>query len=278
MAVKGRNGPVQSWEIERWQWREMVASDRGPSHPSTRLVLFVLSLHMNAHGEHAFPSQATIAKRSGLSERSVRTHLGLAEKDGWVKIYQKPRTGQAWFVNEYVATIPSELREYFAEKPWEKDPTWRRPENSAGRSTETEAPEQKSGASPGLDPHGSHQNPLHPATGAEHPAIGAQRAANPSATPGSPFRDARQPLPTNTPDNSPSNTPMNTPYECAVQSDRTTVVKAGFEKEAGKAKPKTKGQPLSREQCIELARIGFAKGLDAETIRKQYGLELTDLE
>jgi hypothetical protein len=209
-------------ECERWQWRELLASEEGPEDPSTRLVLFVLALHMNQQGLNAFPSQETIAKRSGLSARAVRTHLRRAEKAHWLKIYQKPRKGQAWFVHEYVACIPDNLIELCTSKPWEEDPNWQRAEDSSGRRDEAvDKPPQK---------------PQHPANGAGHPAIHAQRAANGSEraaiddrTGGNLRHDARNRLPTNSSSNSSlnssSNSPINTPVEGAVASDRTALSK-----------------------------------------------------
>ena len=82
-------------ECDRWEWRDLFASEHGPPDPSTRLVLFVLSLHMNQNGENAFPAQQLIATRTGLSERSVRTHLDHAVRGGWLRISKKARRGQA---------------------------------------------------------------------------------------------------------------------------------------------------------------------------------------
>jgi Helix-turn-helix domain len=180
-------------ECERWQWRELFASEHGPVDPSTRLVLFVLALHMNPQGENAFPSQETIAKRTGLSARSVRTHLDRAAKAGWLRIYRKARKGQAWFVSQYVATIPEKLTGLCTSKPWEHDPSWRRAANSAGRPRSVPSDYQ-------------------------HPANGAERAAIDDTTPGKICRDARKELPTN----SPSNSSSNTSCEGAVASYNTT--------------------------------------------------------
>jgi hypothetical protein len=220
-------------ECERWQWRELFASKHGPSDPSTRLVLFVLALHMNPQGENAFPSQALIATRTGLSERSVRTHLAQAKKAGWVGITERRRAQQAWFVNEYTATIPDEVAQYCTAKPWEDDPQWKRPENSAGRQATRPAKSaarlNKSGVSDGKPSNSSGR----PANGAERPAISAQRAAIDDATPGKICRDARQGLPTNSSLNSSSNPPTNSSCEGAVASDRTvckTVLKTVSEK------------------------------------------------
>jgi hypothetical protein len=187
---------VTSVECERWQWRELIASEHGPADPSTRLVLFVLSLHMNENGENAFPAQKLIAQRAGLSERSVRTHINLAADAGWLRIYQKPQKGKAWFVHEYQATIPDRLAELCKARPWEDDPNWKRPENSAGRKTEPKLTQRA-------------------ANGAGRPAILAPRPANDDTTGGNLRHDARQGLPTNSSLNSSMNSPIN--RTCNVQ-------------------------------------------------------------
>jgi hypothetical protein len=190
---------VTALECERWQWRELIASENGPSDPSTRLVLFVLSLHMNQRGENAFPAQKLIAIRAGLSERSVRTHLNLAADAGWLRICKKAQKGQAWFVHEYVATIPDRLAELRTSKPWEDDPTWERPANPAGRRKG-----RKSG--------------LRAANGAERPAILAERPANDDTTGGNLRHDARQGLPTNSSLKSSLNLRINHPRNVQQQA------------------------------------------------------------
>jgi hypothetical protein len=73
--------------------------------PTTRLVLFVLASHLNAVGESCFPSTRRIALESGLSERSVCTHLDIAEKEGWIAVSQHGFKGQKWRRNEYEPTF-----------------------------------------------------------------------------------------------------------------------------------------------------------------------------
>jgi hypothetical protein len=198
-------------ECERWQWRELVASEHGPSDPSTRLVLFVLSLHMNQDGINAWPSQALIAKRTGLSERSVRTHVALAEKAEFLSIYQKRQPGKAWFVHEYVAVIPDRLEQFCTSKPWEVDPDYRRPAKSAGRKP--------------LAVDKSGRLPARAANGAERPATDAPRAAIDDTTPGNLRHNARQGLPTNLrSENSSSNSPNNTPKKVRSQPTAPTVL------------------------------------------------------
>jgi hypothetical protein len=180
-------------DCERWQWRELVASEHGPPDPGTRHVLLTLALHMNQLGDSCFPSQDLIVKRTGLSERSVRKHLKLAQQQQWIEVRQKRRQGQAWFSHEYAAIIPDELAQYCTSKPWEDDPTWRRPAESAARSK-----------TQGF-------NGQHPANGAGHPATGAERPATENTTPGNLRHDARHQLPLNSSSNASSKTSNNTP-------------------------------------------------------------------
>jgi DNA-binding Lrp family transcriptional regulator len=65
-----------------FSWRSAICeSDLGPT---TRLVALVISLYMNEMGESAFPSGATIAHKSGLSDRAVWTHIERLESEGWL--------------------------------------------------------------------------------------------------------------------------------------------------------------------------------------------------
>jgi hypothetical protein len=188
-------------ELDKWEWLDVLASEHGPADPSTRLVLFVLGLHMSQSGERCFPSQKLIAARSALSERSVRVHLDRAEAGGWIGIYRKRRGGQAWFVNEYVASIPKEVAGLVKEKPWIIDPEWVRPAESAARQADTRQ---------NLPPVDEQE-----ADGAGHPADNARHPANGAATGGSLRTDTRQNLPPNSSSNSSSNFPKNTPKERA---------------------------------------------------------------
>jgi hypothetical protein len=93
------------------RWHALFASEEGPPHPSTRLVLFCLYTYMNARTNEAFPSQATIARQTGLTERSVRTHLKKAAAGGWLQQSLHGRTGRGWAQHHYLATIPAALAE-----------------------------------------------------------------------------------------------------------------------------------------------------------------------
>jgi len=166
---------------------------------------------MNEFGESAFPSQATIAKRSGLSERAVRTHLEIAEREGWIEVFQRRRDKQAWFVHEYVATIPERLEHLVKAGEWESDPTYQRPERRSARV-------DKSG---------------------QRPANGAERPERGSATPGTSFHNARHDVPTN----SSSNSSSNYPKERAASSTRVVLEKGKREDQERQHKPFPQTQP-----------------------------------
>lgn len=237
-------------ECEKWQWLQLIGSEHGPPNPVTRLVLFGLSLRMNQQGASCFPSQDSQSVSTGLSTRTVRTHLHIAEKLGWIKIYLRPRKGQAWFSHEYEATIREDLAQYCTSKPWEDDPNWQRPENTAGRQRESVDKPATNGQHPA-------NGARHPETGAQHPAAGARRPEPDDTTPGTSFRDARHQLPTNSSSNSsgnlPNNSSRNLPVEGAVASDRTALSKTlnlnpskTQDPEAEKAASKERDQKIRR--------------------------------
>lgn len=90
--------------ITVWSWREGIT--KSGLQPTTRLVLLTLAVHMNDLGEGCYPSTKTLEAETGLSERSICTHLDLAEKAGWVKKVRHGYGGQKWARHEYVAAFP----------------------------------------------------------------------------------------------------------------------------------------------------------------------------
>ena len=87
-----------------WSWRQAIQKSELPS--TTKLVLLNLSIYMNEVGEGCYPTTATQAKDTGLSERSVCTHLDNAEKAGFLLKSLHGYGGQKWSRNEYFATYP----------------------------------------------------------------------------------------------------------------------------------------------------------------------------
>ena len=254
-----------SIECERWQWRELFASKHGPEDFATRAVLFALSLHMNADGGNAFPSQLLIAERSGLSERAVRTHLANAAKAGWLKIEKRHQKGRAWLVLYYTATIPDELVEHCTNKPWEDDPEWRAPASGAGSQGKRKRPRPANGAGT--------QHAKTRETGEEEdrrPAPDARVPADDDTTTGISRRDDRHDdrhqVPTNLNPNSSLNSSRNSPIEGAALSRSTTVVGNGVKK-----------AELTGQDRLNAARkLAGASGM--ETAIKQYRLTEAEIE
>lgn len=91
-------------------WRSAVASQFGPSKPTTRHVLLTLSLHMNERGGSCFPSTETLALETGLSQRSVEEHLRVAEQGGWIRRRGMGLAGQGWRKLTYTAAVPDSAR------------------------------------------------------------------------------------------------------------------------------------------------------------------------
>lgn len=88
-----------------FQWRGSFLSASGPPCPTTRFVLLTLSTWMDEK-LHCFPSIATVALATGLSERTVLRHVHAARDEGWIVINTKAGSGRGWKRNEYVGTYP----------------------------------------------------------------------------------------------------------------------------------------------------------------------------
>lgn len=89
----------------KFRWINAVKGEYGPASSTTRLVLIMLSTHMNIDGSSCFPSTALLASETKLTERSVCTHLEKAEKEGWIKRHIKGG-GQNWKRYQYTPSIP----------------------------------------------------------------------------------------------------------------------------------------------------------------------------
>ena len=91
------------------RWREAVASESGPSSPTTRHVLLTLSLWMNADGKSCSPGQRLLARATGLSQRSISIHTTIADELGWVlRLHGKNSRG--WRRDYYEALFPNAPR------------------------------------------------------------------------------------------------------------------------------------------------------------------------
>ncbi|MGO4449072.1 helix-turn-helix domain-containing protein [Phyllobacterium sp. TAF24] len=87
-----------------WSWRHAII--KSDLQATTRHVLLTISCFMNDMGDGCYPTQEQISEATGLSDRSVRTHLELAEKAGWIKVSEHGFRGQKWRNHQYVASWP----------------------------------------------------------------------------------------------------------------------------------------------------------------------------
>jgi len=90
--------------MRAWSWRHAVlASDL---KATTRHVLLTISCHMSDAGESCFPSTRLLSLETGLSERAVCHHIGLARSAGWIDVRRHGYAGRRWARNEYRARWP----------------------------------------------------------------------------------------------------------------------------------------------------------------------------
>lgn len=61
---------------------------------------------MQTDGQGAFPSEALLAKETGLSERAVGKHLKIAAETGWISRKLFRDKGRDWAGYRYCATLP----------------------------------------------------------------------------------------------------------------------------------------------------------------------------
>lgn len=101
-----------------FEWHDAVLSARGPREPIKRLVLIALWKFANSNLD-AYPGEAAIAVRAGVTERTVGTHLKSAVTEGWIQRQLKRRRGKAWNHYVYKLTLPEcvpDLRAPIAEQ------------------------------------------------------------------------------------------------------------------------------------------------------------------
>jgi hypothetical protein len=89
-------------------WRWEVLRSNLPS--TTRLVLLTISIHMDDRGQtngKLSPTTLTLADETGLTERTVCTHIQVAREKGWV-LTTAVGSAQGWKHSAYCATFPAE--------------------------------------------------------------------------------------------------------------------------------------------------------------------------
>ncbi|RWD65509.1 MAG: helix-turn-helix domain-containing protein [Mesorhizobium sp.] len=87
-----------------WSWRHaIIASDL---EATTRHVLLTISCFMNDIGGGCYPTTKQLEQATGLSERSVCTHIAKAESAGWLTVTKHGLAGRKWKNHEYSARWP----------------------------------------------------------------------------------------------------------------------------------------------------------------------------
>lgn len=90
--------------MQVWSWRHAIQKSSLDS--STKLVLLNLSIYMNDVGDGCYPSIERQVQDTGLSKRSVITHLKKALEAGFLVKEKHGYAGQKWARNEYRASYP----------------------------------------------------------------------------------------------------------------------------------------------------------------------------
>lgn len=85
-----------------YTWRAALTESGLP--PVTRHVGLVLSLYMSEKGDSAFPGTKRMVADTGLSDRTVRDHLGRLVDAGWLVLVEQ---GGGRRANSYRAVIPT---------------------------------------------------------------------------------------------------------------------------------------------------------------------------
>ena len=92
-------------------WRKsFTADDRLTA--TTRLVLHTIHIYMDDKSLEAYPSRTTLAKDTGLSEKSISKHTEAAEKLGWLKKFKAKQSGNQFLNNIYKGIFPTQGRLY----------------------------------------------------------------------------------------------------------------------------------------------------------------------
>ncbi len=89
-------------------WRSAVSSKGSGLPAPARHVALAMSLYMNERGSSAFPGASRLSDDTGLHLRTVRTHLQLLEREGWLGVRKRGGSpaGGSRMATEYVCMIP----------------------------------------------------------------------------------------------------------------------------------------------------------------------------
>lgn len=105
----------------RYDWERIVR--RYPLPPVPKLVAFVLATYADQDGSRIYPGVARLAAVTGLSQRSVKSALGVLRGVGLInRIVSGGHRGARAFADEYALTIPEDLMEAAVLLPPDENP------------------------------------------------------------------------------------------------------------------------------------------------------------
>lgn len=87
-----------------WSWRDAIRM--GDLEPTTKLVLYTISVYMNELGSGAFPSYGTLATDCQLKKNTVMKHVKIAVEKGFLRKEKCARENGSTTSNKYFALYP----------------------------------------------------------------------------------------------------------------------------------------------------------------------------
>lgn len=91
--------------IPVWSWRDAIR--QAPIPPLTKLVCYSLANYLSDAGEGCYPSIERLMDDTGLSNKSLSTHLANAVEAGLVHIERDARSGGRLGRNRYLPQFPA---------------------------------------------------------------------------------------------------------------------------------------------------------------------------
>ena len=109
LKQRAKKRPDQSAQ----EWRRIIGSPVCDLTMTQKWVLTVLSYYGTNDGENIFPSQAAVAERAGVTEKTVRNATCVAEKKGWLARHSHPSSlGRGYRRYEYELTVPETVANF----------------------------------------------------------------------------------------------------------------------------------------------------------------------
>ncbi|MBN9128503.1 MAG: helix-turn-helix domain-containing protein [Paenarthrobacter ureafaciens] len=102
----------------KWAWLEALTFAREAPNGAVRTGYALAAYADSATGQNAFPSQATLAERLGITDRAVRKSLAWLKDAGWiVEVRRGRRAGTQGITSSYSLTIPTGTNVPIGESP-----------------------------------------------------------------------------------------------------------------------------------------------------------------